>query len=213
LLYTSAYVVYDLLPPVWPGIGPWRPMLAALLPAVLALTIVSGRRFAFAAIAAMGLVQLPLLALLDIVAVRHAPTAAAFATTATSKTSHAAASIATLYICGSLPLFLGAEVAAARRAFRRVLPAAFAIAAVGVVLAVYPLAQDPAFAQVSSPGVALVRADAGAAAADAVGLGVAVSVIAVMLLEYVALTRLLSAVTRVAADTWVRRIAVVLVAA
>src|SRR5439155_21091805 len=55
LLYTSAYVVYDLLPPVWPGIGPWRPALAAVLPAVIALVVVSGRRVAFGVIAALGL--------------------------------------------------------------------------------------------------------------------------------------------------------------
>jgi hypothetical protein len=213
LLYTSAYVVYDLLPPVWPGIAPWRPALAAVLPALIALVVVSGRRVAFGTIAAMGLVQLPLLVLLDTVAVRHAPTASAFATTASGGTARATATVATLYICGSLPLFLGGETKRPRQALRVALPVAFAVAAIGVVLAVYPLAQDPAFARADAPGVALVRADAGATAADAVGLGVAVSVVAVMLLEYVALTRLLQAVTGVAADRWVRRIAVVLAAA
>jgi hypothetical protein len=210
LLYTSAYVVYDLLPAVWPGIGPWRPTLAAVLPAVIALIVVSGRRAAFAAIATLGLVQLPLLGLLDVVAIRHAPTASAFAMTANRGTAHATAAVATLFVCGSLPLFLGGEVRAPRRAFRVALPAAFAVAAVGVLLAVYPLARDPAFAQAAAPGTALVRADAGAGAGDAIGIGVAMSVVAVMLMEYVALTRLLHAVTGVAARTWTRRIAVVL---
>ena len=204
LLYTSAYVVYDLLPPVWPGIHSWRPLLAALLPAVIALVVVSGRRSAFTVIAILGLVQVPLLALLDVVAVRHAPTAAAFAAHASGETAHATAAVATLFVCGSLPLFLGGEIAEPRRAFRLTLPIAFGVAAVGVLLAVYPLAQDPAFARADSPGMALVRADVGSTAGDAIGAGVAASVVAVMLLEYVAITRLLRAVTGVATRTSTR---------
>ena len=213
LLYTSADVVYDLLPPVWPGIHSWRPVLAATLPAVIALVVVSGRRTAFTVIAILGLVQVPLLALLDVVAVRHAPTAAAFAMSTTGGTAHATGAVATLFVCGSLPLFLGGEVAAPRKTFRLTLPLAFAVAAVGVVLAVYPLAQDPAFARADSPGLSLVRADAGAAAGDAVGAGVAASVVAVMLLEYVAITRLLRAVTGVATRTSTRWIGLALVVA
>jgi hypothetical protein len=213
LLYTSAYVVYDLLPPVWPSIAPWRPVLAAVLPAVIALVVVSGRRVAFAVIAALGLVQVPLVALLDAVAVRHAPAAAAFSVTAGSHTAKATGAVATLFVCGSLPLFLGAEVSAPRRTFRLVLPIAFAVTAVGVLLAVYPLAQDPAFARAGSPGLALVRADVGAGAGDAIGAGVAASVVGVMLLEYVALTRLLRAVTGIAARTWTRWLGMVLVVA
>jgi hypothetical protein len=213
LLYTSAYVVYDLLPPVWPSITPWRPVLAAVLPAVIALVVVSGRRVAFAVIAALGLVQVPLVALLDAVAVRHAPAAAAFSVTAGIHTAKATGAVATLFVCGSLPLFLGAEVSAPRRTFRLVLPVAFAVTAVGVLLAVYPLAQDPAFARAGSPGLALVRADVGAGAGDAIGAGVAASVVGVMLLEYVALTRLLRAVTGIAARTWTRWLGMVLVVA
>ena len=204
LLYTSAYVVYDLLPPVWPGVHSWRPALAAVLPALIAAVVVAGRRVAFAAIALLGLVQVPLVVLLDVVAVRHAPTASAFAVSANGETSRATAAVATLFICGSLPLFLGGEVAHPRRAFRIALPAALTVTVIGVLLAVYPLAQDPAFAHAAAPGVSLVRADANAAAADAIGAGVAASVVAVMLLEYVAITRLLRAVTGIAIRTWTR---------
>ena len=211
LLYTSAYVIYDLVPVFWPGVEPWRPTLAAVLPAAIALVVVSGRRPAFTAIAILGLVQVPLLALLDVVAVRHAPTASAFALTANGQTAHATGAVATLFVCGSLPLFLGGELRSPARAFRMALPATFAVAALGVLLAVYPLAQDPAFAHGAAPGTALVRADAGAFAGNAVGVGVALSVVAVMLLEYVALTRLLHAVTGATVRTWTRRIAAVLV--
>lgn len=213
LLYTSAYVVYDLLPPVWPGIHSWRPVLAAVLPAATALVVVAGRRAALVVIGALGLVQVPLLALLDAVAVHHAPAASAFAATANGDATRATAAVATLFVCGSLPLFLGGEVAAPRRAFGFALPIAFALAAVGVLLAVYPLAQDPAFAKAESPGMSLVRADVGREAGDAIGAGVAASVLAVMLLEYVAITRLWRAMTGTSTRTSARWIGLALVVA
>lgn len=211
LLYTSAYVVYDLLPPAWPGVHRWRPLLAALLPTVVAAAVLAGRRVAFGLIALLGAGQVALLGLLDVVAVGHAPAAPAFASTATAATGHAAGGVATLFVCGSLPLFLGGEVRAPRRTFRRVLPAAFAVTAAGVLLAVYPLASDPAFAHAAAPGASLARADAGAAVGTAVAAGVAASVVGVMLLEYVALTRLLHAVAGRSPTSWTRVLAVPLV--
>src|SRR3954447_17434129 len=73
LLYTSAYVVYDVLPAAWPGVHRWRLLLAGVLPAVVALAVVSGRRVALTLIGLLGLGQLVLLVLLDVVAVQHAP--------------------------------------------------------------------------------------------------------------------------------------------
>jgi hypothetical protein len=213
LLYTSAYVVYDVVPPAWPGVRHWRPLLAVVLPILIAGTVVAGRRVAVIAIAALGLGQLLIAGFLDVVAVQHAPTAAAFHLTASNETGHAAGSIAGLFVCGSLPLFLGGEVAGARRAFRRVLPAAFVLTGAVVLLAVYPLARDPAFAHAPVPGLSLVNYDVGHAAGVVVGLGVAASVVAVMLLEYVALTRLLHAVTAQPIQSWARRLAVALVVA
>ena len=202
LLYTSAYVVYDLLPPAWPGVHRWRPLLAVGLPVIVAALVIAGRRVAILVIAALGLGQVAVVALLDVIAVRHAPAAHAFHLSATNDTGHAAGSIATLFVCGSLPLFLGGEVRAPRQTLRRVLPIAFGIAALGVLLAVYPLARDPAFARAAVPGLSIASVDVGHAAGVVVGVGVAASVFAVMLLEYVALTRLLHAVTALPIRIW-----------
>jgi hypothetical protein len=203
LLYTSAYVVYDVLPAAWPGVHHWRPLLAGVLPAVAALSVVSGRRVALTVIGLLAIGQLALLGLLDVVAVQHAPGAAAFHASASGDNGRALGGIATLFVCGSLPLFLGGETRDGGRAFRRVLPPAFLLTAVGVLLAVYPLARDPAFAKAAVPGLSLVRVDLNHSAGVAVGIGVAGSIMAVLLLEYVALTRLLHYVSGASIRLWV----------
>jgi hypothetical protein len=147
--------------------------------------------------------QLALLVLLDVVAVQHAPGAAAFHATASEDTGRALGGIATLFVCGSLPLFLGGETRDGGRALRRVLPPAYLITAVGVLLAVYPLARDPAFAKAEVPGLSLVQVDLSHWAGVAVGIGVAGSIMAVLLLEYVALTRLLHYVSGAPIRLWV----------
>jgi len=203
LLYTTAYVVYDVLPAAWPGVHHWRPLLAGVVPAVAALAVVSGRRVALAVIAILAIGQLALLGLLDVVAVQHAPDASAFHVSTSEDSGRALGGIATLFVCGSLPLFLGGEARGGGRTFRRVLPPAFLLTAIGVLLAVYPLARDPAFAKAEVPGLSLVRVDLNHAAGTAVGIGVAGSIMAVLLLEYVALTRLLHYVSGASIRLWV----------
>lgn len=203
LLYTSAYVVYDVLPPAWPGVHHWRPLLAGALPAALALSVVAGRRVALAVIGMLALGQIALLGLLDVVAVQHAPDAGAFHVSTSGDSGRALGGIATLFVCGSLPLFLGGETRDGGRSLRRVLPPAFLLTAVGVLLAVYPLARDPAFAHAQVPGLSLVRVDLDYGAGTAVGIGVAGSILAVLLLEYVALTRLLSWASGASIRVWV----------
>ena len=212
LLYTSVYVVYDLLPPVWPGVHRWRSLLAVLLPIAVAAVVVAGGRIALGVIAAFGLLQVLALVLLDVVALRHSAGASAFHVAVTHDTVHATGDVSTLFVCGSLPLFLGGGVAD-RRSLRRWLPVAFVLTALGVLLAVYPLARDPAFTHVEIPGLSLARVDAGHWAGVVVGIGVALSVVAVMLLEYVALARLLFFLTKRPARIWSWWIAVPVVIA
>ncbi len=213
LLYTSAYVVYDVVPAFWPGVHHWRPLLAGIIPAVAALAVVSGRRVAFVVIGLLALGQLVLLVLLDVVAVQHAPGAAAFHGSTSADSGRALGGIATLFVCGSLPLFLGDEVRGGGRALNRLLVPAFLVTAIGVVLAVYPLAADPAFAHSYVPGLSLVRVDVNHAAGTAVGVGVAGSIMAVLLLEYVALTRLLHYVSGASVRAWVWRLGIALAVA
>src|SRR5207248_5415566 len=181
-----------------------------------AAVVVAGRRSALAVIGAVAVAQVALLVLLDVVALAHAPaTSSSFALHgAGADVGRATGEVAGLFVCGSLPFFLGGEVGGGgTRPFTRVLPAAFAVTAVGVVLAVYPLAHDPAFLHAAIPGESLVAIDVGGAAGATIGWGVAASVVGLILLEYVALTRLLRAVTRWSTTTWSRALAVPLVVA
>jgi hypothetical protein len=213
LLYTSAYVVGDILPSAWPGAVHWQSTLDILLPIAVAAVVLAGRRAAVATIGVIGVGQVAVMALLDGVSVAHAPSASAFHVAASPRVGTATAGVATLFVCGSLPLFLGGETSERGDAFRRVLPIGLAVTAVGVLLAVYPLAADPAFARAPVPGVALTEVDVGHPAAVVVGVGVAASVVGLMALEYVALTRVLHAVTGAQPMTWARRLAMPLVLA
>jgi hypothetical protein len=100
--------------------------------------------------------------------------------------------------CGSLPLFLGAEVARGARVIRRALLTAGAIVAGYIVFAAWPLAAvDPRLTHAHLPGYAIARAFSGRGLAIAIGVGGAVSVAGLIVAEYLALSRLLHAVTRI----------------
>jgi hypothetical protein len=214
LLYTTAYVVYDVLPAVSSRIAAYRSTLELVLPVALAAVVVAGRRVTVAVLSAVAAGQLGLVALLDVVAVRHATTSTAFAVPGSAREfASATAGVALLFVCGSLPLFFGGELASPVRTVRRVLPAVFALTAAVVVAAVLPFALDPAFARAAIPGMSLVAVDVGSVAATAVGVGVAVSVVGVMLVEYAAVIRLGHAMTGVAVPTLARWVALPLVVA
>ena len=214
LLYTTAYVVYDVLPAVSSRVLPYRSTLELVVPVVLAAVVVAGRRVTVAALGAIAVVQLGLVGLLDVVSVRHGTTVHGVAVPAsTHELATASGSVALLFVCGSLPLFFGGELASPERTVRRVLPGVFALTAVVVVAAVLPLALDPAFARAAIPGMSLVGVDVGAGAATAIGLGVALSVVGVMVVEYTAVIRLGHAITGKSLSSLARWVAVPLVLA
>jgi hypothetical protein len=100
-----------------------------------------------------------------------------------------------LYVCGSLPLFLGGELARPSRTIRRVVPAAFALTALVVTLAVAPLAAAPGLLHTAIPGVSVAQQYAAPGVAEAIGIGVAVSIAGVIMCEYLAITRVLHAIS------------------
>ena len=201
LVYTTAYVVYDVLPAVSGRIDAYRSTLEVVLPIALAAVVVTGRRVTLTTIAVIAVGQLVLVAVLDVVAIRHGTSSAAFSATALSSSGQAhefataAGDVALLFVCGSLPLFFGGELATPTRTVRRVLPTAFALTAAVVLIGVLPIALDPAFGRAAIPGMSLVAVDVDSALGTAVGAGVAASVVGVMLVEYAALVRLGHAVT------------------
>jgi hypothetical protein len=201
LVYTTAQIVYDTLPAVLPGEVRYQTPLLLGIPVVLAAVMIAGRRATLAVIGVLAAGQLALAAgLAGVTTANLATPVSSFGASAPAgPLATASAQTALLYICGSLPFFLGGELGAdQRRAFRTVsggLLAAYLVTVAVIVAAVAPLAADPALTQAPIPGVAAAERFAGHGFAVTIGIGVAASVAGVILVEYLALSRLASAVT------------------
>ena len=213
LLYTTATIVYDTLPAVLPGVRPYQPALEIAIPVGLAMVMLAGRAVTLAVTGVLATGQMALVGVLAALAAgHHAPGASFGAGAPAGAFATASAQTALLYICGSLPLFLGGELARPTRTIRRGVIAGYLLVAAGVIATVFPLAAEPEFARAPIPGMALAEAYASHSLAVAVGLGTAVSIAGVMLVEYLALTRLLHAVSRRSIRSVTRGVAVALVA-
>ena len=214
LVYTTVYVVYDILPSVLPGVHPYRSTLEVAIPIALAAVVLAGRRFTIATVVVLAVGQLALVAMLGVVTVAHAHPLSSFTTTSHSGSlAKAAANTALLFVCGSLPFFFAGEVARPTQTVRRGVMIAYVLTAVAVVAAVFPLAANPAFVHAEIPGLSIVDVYVGHSAGVAIGIGVAASVVGVMLVEYLALARLVHAVRGMSIRTASRLIAIPLLIA
>jgi hypothetical protein len=158
--------------------------------------MLAGRTVTIGVLGLLAVGQLVLVVILAVVAIGHDAPANSFAVpSASGELTKAGAQVALLYVCGSLPLYLGGELREPRRTIRRVLPLAYGLVALSVTAAVFPLAANPAFTRAAIPGMSLAQVFSGRGLAVAVGVGVAVSTGGVMLVEFLALTRLLERLT------------------
>jgi basic amino acid/polyamine antiporter, APA family len=198
VVYTTVQIVYDLLPAVVPGAARYETVLALAIPVALVAVMVAGRAAAFLVLGVIAAGQLALAGILDGVTLAHVSTPISTFGAGAGGGPLAKASVQTsgLYICGSLPLFLGGELAAPARTIRRGVSVAFAATVIVIVLAVAPLASMPGLLRTAVPGVSVAQQFAGAGLARAIGIGVAASTAGVILCEYVALTRLIHAIGR-----------------
>ena len=197
LLYTTTQIVYDTLPAVLPGERRYQPLLEIAIPVALAGVMIAGRRATLLVIGALAAGQLAIAGTLGGVTMAHLTTpASSFGPSAPAGSlAIASGQTALLYICGSLPLFLGGELARPARTVRRTLIGAYLVTAAVIIAAVAPLAADPAITRAPIPGMAVAERFVGHEFAIVVGIGVAASVAGVMLVEYLALSRLVNAVT------------------
>jgi len=107
-------------------------------------------------------------------------------------TGRGAGNTALLFVCASLPLYLGAEVRGGARTVRPVLLAAVAGVGAAFLLAAIPLAGVPdALRFAAVPGASIAQAYSGRAFAVTVGLLTAGSSLALIVAEYLALARLI----------------------
>jgi len=198
IVYTTVQIVYDLLPEVIPGVRPYQTALALLIPVAIAAVMIAGRAATLIVLGVMAAGQLVLAGILDGVTLANISTpASSFGAGAPAGAlAKASAQTSLLYICGSLPVFLGGELAAPARTIRRGLTGAFLVTGTVIVLAVAPLAAAPGLLHTEIPGVSVVEQFAGVGLARAIGIGVAVSTAGVIVCEYLALTRLVHAIGR-----------------
>jgi amino acid transporter len=195
LPYTVTDIVYEMLAVVFPGIQPWRPLLEIAIPIAIVALVLLGTLPALRVLAVSAVLQLGILVVLGAAVIHHVGAPA-------SSFTHAhglrpgAANIGLLFVCGSLPLFLGAEVTGGSRTIRRALPIAAIVAAAYVLFAVFAFsAVDPALRSADLPGYAIAGAYSGRTLAIVVGVGAAASVAGLIVAEYLALSRLLFAFT------------------
>lgn len=216
LPYTVADIVYEMLVVVFPGIEPWRWLLELTLPLLIVAIVLAGTIPALRVLVVSAALQLLVLLAFGVVLIGHvgAPARSFTHVPGTHSLWHGTAAISLLFVCGSLPLFLGAEAEGGRRTVRRTLVVAGAVVAGYAVFAVFALAAvDPSLLHGEIPAYDVAAAYSGRTLAVVVGLGAAISVAGVIVAEYLALSRLLYWVSGVPVRRLLAWIAVPFVAA
>jgi amino acid transporter len=191
LPYTITYVVYDLLAPMFPGIDPYRSTLELVLPIGIVLLVLAPVLWSLAALLVVGVAQLVLLLVLGGVTLSSVP--ARFASEpSVNPTGRAVGATALLFICSSLPLYLGAEVRGRSKTVRRGLPLAVAVVGLCFFVAALGIATAPkALLAFPVPAATIAKYYSGRSLEVAVVLGIAVGTLAIIVAEYLALGRLI----------------------
>jgi amino acid transporter len=191
LPYTITFVVYDLLAPVFPGVDAYRSALELLLPAAIVAFVFLPIRAVVATLGVLGVGQL--VVLLVLAGLELANGHPRFAShPELSGTGRAVGAVALLFVCASLPLYLGGEVRGGSRTMRRAVGGGVAIVGAAFLVSAIPLADVPApLRDAAVPGAAIAQAYSGRGLAVVVGLLTAGGTLALVVAEYVALARLL----------------------
>jgi len=195
---TVSQVAYAVLPSAYPAMGGLRPALELVIPAALVVGLAFWRLGLYAVTALVGVALVVVTVVVAAVELAHSGTGSAgiglHVPAVTAGNGAAAASL--LFVCASLPLYFGAELERATARTRRGLSVAFAVAAGALVVGALALVNlPPALLGGEVPGATAVGVFAGRGLADVVVLAAAASLLVLVLLEYVAITRLLTVMT------------------
>jgi amino acid transporter len=215
LPFTVTYLVYDQLPESFPAVTRHQSAYELGIPLAICAVMVLAERLAFVLVGLVAVVQVALTIVLAWVLWHHlGANVSAFGVHDPASDARGVGNVALLFTCASLPLFLGADVAGGGRQVRRTIVWAVAIVAVLLLAVAVPTAAlgGSQVAAVEVPGYTLVKAYEGHALAAVIAAGAAASVVAVIVAEYVALTRLMHAMLGVSVSAAARAIAVLFVA-
>jgi hypothetical protein len=215
LPFTVTYLVYEQLPASFPAVAHHQTAYELGIPIAITAVMVLAERLAFVLVALVAVVQVGLTIVLAWIVWRHLGVhVSGLGVHDPPSDARAAGNVALLFTCASLPLFLGGEVAGGGRQVRRTIVAAVVIAAVLLVMVAVPMAAlaGSRLAALEVPGYTLVKAYEGDGTAAVIAAGAAASVMAVIVAEYVALTRLMHAMLGVSVSRAARVIGVLFVA-
>ena len=199
LPYTVTDIVYEMLADIFPGIEPWRWLIELLLPLAIVGLVLLGTKPVLRLLARLGGAPARVDARARLRRCSRSPgrpLTRSHTRRGRTGSCRGGANIALLFLCGSLPIFLGAEVIGGSRTVRRTLVGAGTIVAAYLIFAMFPLAAvDPALTQADLPGYAIASAYSSRWFAVTIGVGAAASVAGLIVAEYLALSRLLFSVT------------------
>jgi hypothetical protein len=183
--------VYDQLPPVFPGVDAYRATLELLIPVAIVGSMFLPLRLVVAALGVLAIGQLVVLLVVAAVELSHA--GVSFTPhPSVDATGRATGGTALLFVCASLPLYLGAEVRGGARTVRRGIALSVGLVGAALLVAAVPHAAVPdPLRDAAVPGAAIAQAYSGRGLAVAVGLLTAGGTLALIVAEYVALARLL----------------------
>ncbi len=216
LVYTSTYVAYDIVPAVsGSASGTVRPVAQMLTAVVVVGVAMLPLRRSTPALSVLAVGQLVLVGALVAVEISQRSAAAAAATAAQPReVLVAGGNLSILFVCSSLPLFLGGEVRGGGRTVRTGLARGWAVAAAATALATVPLAfVPPGLLDAALPGAAAARTAGLPVLATMLGVGVVASVLGLMVVEFMALSRLVTSLTSLSVRRVARILAVVTVTA
>ena len=193
LPFTVTDVVYDHLPTVFPGLTGWRTELELALPVAITALVLLRVTVALVLLLVSAVVQLGLLLALGVIELSNA------AQPAHSLARHVGAgtlldgglALSLLFVCASLPLFFGSEVRGGTRTIRTGIIAAFCVVSAYLLVVAIPFSQmPPELRSAELPGMAIADAYSSHTLAVAIGLTTVISIVGIIVIEFLALGRL-----------------------
>lgn len=193
LPFTVTDVVYDHLPAVFPGLTGYRTELELALPVAICALVLLRVTVAAIVLLVSAIGQLVLLLALGVIEIANAPQPVHSLAphVGAGPLLNGALGLSVLFVCASLPLFFGGEVRGGTRAMRAAVLLAFCVVSAYLLVVAIPFAQmPPELRSAELPGMAIADAYSSHSLAVAIGLGTVVSIVGLIVIEFLALGRL-----------------------
>jgi hypothetical protein len=193
LPFTVTDVVYDHLPAVFPGLAGYRTELELALPVAICALVLLRVTIALALLLVSAVVQLGLLLALGVIELSNSaqPVHSLGAHVSAGTLFGGGLGLSLLFVCASLPLFFGGEVRGGTRTIRVAMVAAFCAVSAYLLVVAIPFAQMPVeLRSAELPGMAIADAYSSHSLAVAIGLTTVISIVGLIVIEFLALGRL-----------------------